>query len=44
MSKGKPKKTHEWLARVIENNKQVDAVLKAKREQEQGKPVEVKTT
>lgn len=44
MSKEKPKKTHDWLSRVIENNKQVDAMLKAKREQEQSKPVEVKTT
>ena len=44
MSKEKPKKTHDWLARVIENNKQVEDVLKAKLEQEQGKPVEVKTT
>ena len=34
MNKEDPKKTPDWLSRVIENNKQVDAMLKTKREQE----------
>ena len=34
MNKEDPNETPDWLARVIENNKKEDAMLKAKREQE----------